>query len=78
MLISVINTEANMLNVAEFFMFRINWTKDCEISKIVWRQVKAIVKPKVNVINRRICRLSSFLNLGFKCKNGLNLSLIIF
>lgn len=56
MQIKVINTDAQRLVALGFeVLWDIQFTKDFERSKIVSRQVKAIVNPKVNMINILIC-----------------------
>ena len=55
-----IKTEVIMLRDVEFWMLVKRTTRAWEASKMVWRQVNAIVKPRVIMIKRRSCRRNSF------------------
>lgn len=63
-LIIVINSDVKTLNAVDPWTFVKNCTSAWEASKIVCLQVKAIVNPRVTIINIRICFLNSFLNLS--------------
>ena len=65
-----------MLETAELLTLIKKLTIDSNTSKIVWRHVKAIVNPKVILINKRTCLLSSFLNLLSGIKKLLSFLLI--
>ena len=62
MLAKVMNDEVNMLEIAESWTLVMNFTKVCETSKTVWRQVNATVNDKVIMINILISLRNSFLN----------------
>lgn len=70
MLIKVMNVEAKILNEDLSLTCVKNSTKFKERSKIVWRHVNAIVKPRVIIIKSRSCCLNSvlfFINLLILC-----------
>ncbi len=58
-------TEADVL--------KIETTRDSVKSKVVWRQEKAMVKPRVTTINILISRRNSFRKFWPPIKNCLNL-----
>ena len=59
MLKRVIRSDVRMLKAAEFRMSVMITTRFSKTSKIVCRHVKAIVKPNVTIINKRICLRNS-------------------
>lgn len=77
MLIIVINDDDNMLSIERSFTFVIKPINEEDKSNIVWRQVKAIVKPKKTIINVRICRRNSLLNLFSMPNKAIKFSFIL-
>jgi len=70
------NIDVRMLEADELSRWRKKFTTAWERSKIVCRHVKAIVNPRVMVINIRNCLLNSRLNLSPILKTLFNFLLI--
>lgn len=59
--IVVIAKDVRKDNPEELSIWVIIFTKDWVVSNVVWRQLKAIVKPNVTTIKKRSCEINSFL-----------------
>ena len=59
--IRVMKVEVRIERAVELWMLVKNWTKDCDMSKIVCLQVKAIVKPRATIMRILSSERSSLL-----------------